>query len=169
MRSPTAPRRASRHHLLIPPLVGGASGAVIGVVLALAFIGPPTQHTMGPYVLNSSNQGLSLSFPDCAQVTVHWNVVSGPGVNFSVGQGDSLGLSDCYNQLSPSNATCVEPYCGGPSTAPGPICFEQGFRGTCSFTATQPMYEFAALSYPWNVGNATVSFTINYSVTEPVL
>ena len=171
MSSSTAPRRARRHHLLIPPLVGGASGVVIGAVLALTLIGPPTQHTVGPYVLNSSNPGVSLSFPDCAQVTVHWRVVAGPEMNFSVGQGDVLLVSDCHDWIPPSNETCPLAYCHGWSTVPGPICFESGLGGACSFTATQPSYSFGAATAPdtWSMGNASVAFTVDYSVTEPVL
>jgi len=169
MSSPTAPRRASRRHRLAPLLVAGSSGAILGVVLVLASIGPPTEHTLGPYVLNSSNPDISLSLPDCAIVTVHWNVVSGPGVNFSVGQGDVLLLSNCLDWVPPSNATCSVTYCGLQSTGPGPICFESGLSGACSFTATQPTYGFAAFAYPWDIGNVTVSFTIHCSVTEPVL
>jgi len=129
---------------------------------------------MGPYVLNSSNPGVFLSLPDCAHVTVHWDVISGPSMNFSVGSGEAILASDCHDWTPPSNETCPAPYCepGTQSLGPGPICFESGFSGTCSFTATQLSYgftAFTALSYPWSIGNATVSFTIDYSVTEPVL
>jgi len=169
MSSPTPSRRGRRHQYL--RLVAGSSGAIIGVVLVLASIGPTTQHTLGPYTLNSSNPVVSLPLPDCAQVTVHWKLVSGPRVNFSVGQGDVSLMSNCSSQLPPSNATCPLSYCGLTSTGPGPICFESGSGGTCSFTATQPSYGFVAstVPYPWSMGNATVSFTVHYSITEPLL
>jgi hypothetical protein len=160
-----APRRTSEPGGWTRRLGGGLTGAVIGGVVVLAVLGPTAQVTLGPFLLSSSNPSVSLSFPDCAIVTVHWNVVTGPRANFSVGSGEVALASDCHGP-PPSSATCPVPYCGGNGTVsmgPGPICFESGFAGTCSFTATQPIYGFVALSYPWSIGNATVAFTINYT------
>lgn len=139
----------------------GAAGVAIGALVVLSVLGPMPTSNLGPFILNSANPNVSLSFPDCAVVTVHWKVVVGPRMNFSVGAGPVLLASDCHGP-PPSNATCVEPYCGGISMAPGPVCFEQGYGGTCSFTATQPTYGFGAVAYPYSIGNATVSFTISY-------
>lgn len=137
--------------------------------MVLASLGPTAHVTLGPYVLNSSNPGVSLSLPDCSIVSVDWGVVSGPSVNFSVGQGGALGVSNCHNYVLPSNATCPVAYCGLMNAEPGPICFETGFGGTCSFTATQPSYGFGAIASPWSIGNATVTFTVHYSITRPIL
>jgi len=144
----------------------GVTGVAIGVLLVLSVLAPVSTSHMGPFILNSSNPTVSLSFPECAVVTVHWTVVVGPQVNFSVGSGEVVLASDCHGP-PPTNASCVEPYCGGVSMAPGPICFEQGYGGTCSFTATQPMYGFGAVAYPYSIGNATVSFTISYVRAMP--
>jgi len=137
----------------------GAAGVAVGLLVVLGVLRPLPASNLGPFSLDAANPTISLSFPDCAVVVVHWTVVAGPRMNFSVGTGEALLASNC-NGPPPSNATCVQPYCGGFSMAPGPICFEQGLGGTCSFTATQPMYGFAAVAYPYSIGNATVLITI---------
>lgn len=131
--------------------------------MVLAILGTPTETTLGPYQLDSSIPYVTLSFPNCAVLTVHWRLVEGSQANFLVRQASAaLAVWDCYFAPAPSNATCEQPYCGEMSTGPGPICFETGVSGSCSFTAVQPPYDFGALETPSGIGNLTVSFIVSY-------
>jgi hypothetical protein len=99
--------------------------------------------TLGPFTLDSTTW-VSFSFPQCAFVVAHWAVVTGGPTNFSVGQPEVVLVSNCHGP-PPSNETCPPWMCGQVSMGPGPVCFETGMGGTCSFTATQPQYSFNLL------------------------
>jgi len=126
----------------------------------------PMESVLGPYTMNATT-AVQLAFPQCAFVVVHWEVVSGGPTDFSVGTGEAVITSDCTGP-PPSNATCIPTFCGNVSMGPGPICFETGMGGTCSFTATQPQYDFGVFrTVPGGIGpvatneSATVTIVVS--------
>lgn len=93
---------------------------------------------------------------------VHWSVNTGGPTNFSVWPPEVVLVSNCHGP-APSNQT--DPYApGNISMGPGPICFEFGMGGTCTFTATQPSYEIL-LYNPWPNAPCPVNESVNFSVT----
>lgn len=97
--------------------------------------------TFGPYRLNASNYWapVTLPFPQCAFVVVHWSVLTGGPTNFTAGSGEFVSASDCSGP-GPSNQSCLPLGCS--VNGPPPVCFESGMGGMCSFTATQSEYDF---------------------------
>jgi hypothetical protein len=151
-----------------------AVAAVFGSLLAFKSMptttpAPIPSGTFGPFLLNTT-QLVGYSFPDCAFVTVAWHVVRGQVANFSVWPPEAVVLSNCHGP-APSNAGCPISFCGVSSMGPGPVCFEIGTDGSCTFSADQSGYSFTLLSpevvdntttYFPSLGNLTVSFVADY-------
>ena len=160
-------------------LVGLISGiAVTSITAGLALWGSSPgvamSGTLGPYLLNNSTRGVGLSFPQCSLVTVHWQVVTGSSANFSVWPPEAVLVPNCQTPLPPpTNGTCPAAVCGNASMGPGPVCFESGMSGACSFSSTQPGYGFDLYTgyhisngtpIENGLGNTTVSFTARCSL-----
>lgn len=154
----------------------------VGIMVAgasLAFVGPastgdPRAGTTTDYTLTSSNRSDGLSFPNCNQVSVTWQVVAGGVANFSVWPPEAVVVGNCPEPaLSPPPASCPAWACGGASMGPGPVCFEVGMSGACSFSATQAGYTFL-LDSPYSptngsqsLGGLAVDFVVTYSNCAP--
>jgi len=151
-----------------------AVAIVIGVLMALLITslahwggsagatGPRTV-SLGPYLLNNTTTGYSLSFPNCSSVKVYWQIVFGVTANFSGTYRATESFDHCNDYVPPSNATC-SPYTCNPYSTAAPICFEQGRGGNCTFTSDVPGYGFglAGQGYLEAHGLLTVSFTVVY-------
>lgn len=160
-------------------LVGLISGiAVASITVGIATWGAPpgtaAGGTIGPYLLNNSTRGVELSFPQCSLVTIHWQVMAGSSTNFSVWPPEAVLAANCHSPLPPpTNSTCPAVVCGNASMGPGPVCFESGMSGVCSFSSTQPGYGFDLYTgyhisngtpIENGLGNTTVSFTARCSL-----
>jgi hypothetical protein len=159
---------ASRLRALIAGVLTGTLlvGAVMtvnllaGLAACSPYSGP--SGVKGPYVLENASNGISLQLPRFAIVSVVWTVVHGPSVNFSVFP-PALEVALNCRSPAPSNAS----YPGGwNSVDPGPVCYESGTNGSCSFMATQFTYWFSLYppSFSTNPGSPTVnvSFMVSY-------
>jgi hypothetical protein len=121
---------------------------------------PANRGGFGPLNVGKGLSEIVLSFPSCSAVNVTWNVVNGSAVNFSVVPPSATGNEICRGP-GPSNARCAPSGCsvyGG-----NPICFETGFAGACSFTASQPEYTFGLWWAANHTRNSTVAFTADYT------
>ena len=152
------------------------SGVLVGIVLVSVVIsapvweGPPEcalyagpQVVEGPYLLNNSSSGIVLHFPHDAIVTVLWNIVRGSYANFSVWPPAPEILQNCR---TPSPSSQVNPPGWTSGVDPGPVCFESGTNGSCSFPTTQFTYGFdlynpSAGSGP-ELDNTSASFMVSY-------
>ena len=144
-------------------------------VVLLLFVTSPQISTgpsppAGTHFLSNTNRDVVLYFQDCANVTVHWQVISGSEANFSV----------LYNRTphGPVIQRCVGPPPSNSSCPPGgcPIgfgsvfraCIETGSGGWCSFnTGVSPVYfefllfsEWLVQTSNWSqIGFVVVAFT----------
>jgi hypothetical protein len=144
--------------LLVIALLLVAALSALSIVNFLTSSNAPSQ--LGPYQLAGSTDLVSLTFPNCSRVVVNWQVTSGERANFSVLPPPEIAPSSCSGP-PPSNATCPPTGC-----TPGigePVCFEAGFSGNCSFTATQAGYDFVLWAPHPDEVRAVVSFTASYS------
>jgi hypothetical protein len=132
--------------------LGGALavGATVGLLLVALNLPVLPPGSVGPLRVSDSTV---LTFPHCARVTVHWSTVVGARVAFAIYPPEEVSFPDCRGS-PPTNDTCVSPWCGpGPSLGPGPVCFEVGADGTCSFTASQDGYTVVV----WNSTGPTIA------------
>jgi hypothetical protein len=96
---------------------------------------------------NLKSNYFQLSFPDCSVLTVSWADLNRTEVAFEVLFGPVFSFTNCSGYPLPSNSSCPPSLCvlnGTYEEYPGFACIELGDHGACSFTATQPSYEFAA-------------------------
>lgn len=142
-----------------------ASGVILALVpgaWAWTQSGPATGGVLGPYTLDNATQDVGLSFPDCSLVTVGWHVVAGGKANFTVSTGENQIASSCRGP-PPTNESCLPTGCA--ANGPPPVCYESGAAGSCSFTSTQPVYDFGLFTplSGQGIGNLAVSFTASYA------
>jgi hypothetical protein len=156
---------------------------VVGVLLAIAIVlvalaltqgkVTPTRGesvVRGPFILDNKTASVGLFFPSCSFVTVQWADSTGAKVNFTVWPAPNALLGAICAGPPPSNATCP-PAWGDcyTSFAPGPICFEDGASGMCSFVSNDPPYDFTVVTWlPGliaiiGVDNSTLAFVVSYS------
>jgi len=147
--------------------------AVISVAAVVAAVsvsnvssGPSQSGTFGWYALNNSTRSIGLSFPICSFVEASWyvSVLDEPAANFSVFPGGEFQqMTDCHGP-PPSNGSCLPSVCGYYANGGAPVCFETGYSGQCTFTATQTTYSFLLWSHPivTNLGNLTVALIVDY-------
>jgi len=150
------------------PAIAASTGLVIAAVLALTQLGisgtgSPSAGSKS-FVLNACNESVSVSFPNCADVKVTWKVTIGGPSSFGVWPPADRALPSCSGP-PPSNA---QPPLNWTSAEPGPVCYESGLSGICTFTADQDGYGLWAFG-PWEghawapIGNASVSVTVDWS------
>ena len=157
---------------LVVILVAVISVAVVVVAVSATNVssGPNPSGTLGWYSLNNSTRSIGLSFPICSRVFVTWYVSDGPAANFSVVPPEFEATADCHGP-PPTNGSCSPSVCGYYAQAGAPVCFESGYSGQCSFTATQTGYNFLlwtrlavtnTTTYLPSLGNLTVGFIVDY-------
>jgi hypothetical protein len=164
----------SSRNSLTRPLIYWASGIVVGLILVLASLrgSAPAQGAVrvviGPTEFNSTDGSVVLSFPNCTNVSIHWQVIDGGVTNFSVWENGYGPPSESYH--------CGEApglYCPGNSEPPGvnygasKLCFQIGTEGNISFTSTHPTY-WVVMGYNGGNGDAGHSLILegNYSCSS---
>jgi hypothetical protein len=124
---------------------------------------PPSSGEFGPFFLNDAQPSADApSFPSCSYVLASWEVLGGGPVNFSIWPPPEISASGCQGP-PPSNATTPP---GWFSYDPGPVCFESGTGGSCTFTASQSSYWVELWYGPSNASapvNETVLYGFSYS------
>lgn len=116
------------------------------------------------YLLNATTG--SVSFPDCAVVTVTWQDLTHHQVGFGVWSGEAIYASDCRGPPDSDNHSCPVGACqpGQISMGLGPWEYENATHGWFQFTATQPGYSFIEMN-PNTSGPShdPIQFTVGYS------